>query len=104
MPESFHADVGSSLAETELASGFYSSWRDLKTKEARIMAAVNKSRGAAKLEVVGKSLEGRPIQAVRFTGQGYKPGMPKIVLTYQVHAREWITGMAGVYAVEKLAA
>jgi len=84
------------------SSDFYSNWRNMEAKQARIEAAVNSSSGAAKLEVFGKSLEGRPLKLVRFTGDGYKPGMPKVLLTYQVHAREWIAGMAGVHHVENL--
>lgn len=42
------------------------------------------------------------MKIVRFTGKGYVPGGPKVVLTFELHAREWITGMAGVYAVDKL--
>lgn len=85
-----------------LSDDFYSKWRDLDARMARIEAAVAASRGAARIETAGKSLEGRPIKIVRFTGAGYKPGKPKVVLTFNVHAREWIAGMSGVYAVEKL--
>lgn len=86
----------------ELSEDFYSEWRDYDARMARIDAAVAASEGAAKLEVVGQSLEGRDMKIVRFTGKGYAPGNPKVVLTFNIHAREWIAGMAGVYAVEKM--
>jgi len=88
----------------QLSSDFYTNWRDLSALDARVEAAVAASGGAAKIETAGKSLEGRTIKLVRFTGKGYSPGKPKLVLTFNVHAREWITGMSGVYAVERLAA
>lgn len=89
-------------AGMELSADFYSEWRTHEAMDARVAAAVAASGGIASLEVAGKSLEGRDMKIVRFTGAGYQPGMPKVVLTFNVHAREWITGMAGVYAVEKL--
>jgi len=53
---------------------------------------------------VGQSVQGRDIRVVRLRGKGWSPGMPRLVLTFNVHAREWITGLAGVYAVEKISA
>jgi len=91
-------------ASGELLAEFYSDWRDLETQMARVHAAVAASEGAAELGVVGQSVEGRDIEVVRLRGKGWSPGMPRLVLTFNVHAREWITGMAGVYAVEKMSA
>jgi len=89
-------------AGAELSEDFFSEWRTFEAMNARFEAAVAASGGIAKLEVAGQSLEGRDMKLVRFTGAGYQAGMPKVVLTFNLHAREWITGMAGVYAVEKL--
>jgi len=93
-----------SFVETSsgLSSEFYSDWRDLDTQIARVEAAVQASGGAAELETIGTSVEGRDIRAVRLRGKGWSAGMPRLVLTFNLHAREWITGMAGVYAVEKI--
>jgi len=88
----------------ELSEDYFSEWRDFVSMDERVAAAVAGSGGIAKMEVVGKSLEGRDMKIVRFTGAGYQNGAPKVVLTYNLHAREWITAMAGVYAVEKLIA
>lgn len=88
----------------ELLADFYSDWRDLDTQMARVHAAVAASEGAAELGVIGQSVEGRDIEVVRLTGKGWVSGMPRLVLTFNVHAREWITGMAGIYAVEKFSA
>lgn len=90
------------IAGAELSGDFFSEWRTADAMDARVSAAVAASGGLAKMEVAGKSLEGRDMKIVRFTGKGYKVGGPKVVFTFNLHAREWITGMAGVYAVEKL--
>lgn len=39
---------------------------------------------------------------VRFRGSGWIPGSPRVVISCELHAREWITGMACVYAVERI--
>jgi len=82
---------------------FYSDWRDLDSMHARVKAAVDGSSHAT-LEVAGKSLQGRDMHIVRIRGRGYSPDktMPRVFLTFNLHAREWITAMAGVYAVEYL--
>lgn len=85
-----------------MASDFYSEWRDLESKYARMRTAVEASGGAARLEVAGQSLQGRDMYIVRFRGEGYVHGGPRVFLTFNLHGREWITGMAGIYAVEKL--
>merc|ERR1719162_257694 len=64
-----------------------------------VESAVRASGGAATIETAGKSLQGRDIKIVRIRGRGYKSGGTRFVATFQLHAREWITGMAGVYAV-----
>jgi len=103
----FRSSVGvaqayASVAGAELSEDFFSEWRTFADMDARVAAAVAASNGIAKMEVAGKSLEGRDMKIVRFTGKGYQAGMPKVVLTFNLHAREWITAMAGAYAVEKL--
>lgn len=95
--QAFHEGMG-------IASDFYSDWRDLDTIEARVKSLVTASNSPATYEVAGKSLQGRDMNIVRIRGQGYSPdkNMTRLVLTFNLHAREWITGMAGVYAVEHL--
>lgn len=84
------------------ADDFYSRWRDLESEEKRVQQLVQRSRGIAKRESVGKSYQKHDIWAVRFTGPGYSKGGKKILLTYQLHAREWIAGMAGIYVIDQL--
>merc|ERR1719416_311916 len=85
-----------------MASDFYSDWRDLESKYARMRAAVAASGGAASLGVAGQSVQGRDMYIVRFRGEGYVDGGKRVFLTFNLHGREWITGMAGIYAVEKM--
>merc|ERR1719277_1927859 len=84
------------------ASTFYSAFRDADAQAAQVEALVQASGGIATLETVGQTLEGRAMKIVRFRGEGYIPGGPRVFVTYNLHAREWLTGMSGVYQVEHL--
>merc|ERR1719330_1000797 len=84
------------------AANFYSAYRDADAQAAQVEALVQASGGIATLETVGQSLEGRDMKIVRFRGEGYTAGGPRVFVTYNIHAREWITGMSGVYQVEQL--
>merc|ERR550532_3484317 len=84
------------------ASTFYTAYRDADAQAAQVEALVQASGGIATLETVGQSLEGRDMKIVRFRGEGYTAGGPRVFVTYNIHAREWITGMSGVYQVEHL--
>jgi len=85
-------------------SSFYTAWRDLDARMAKVESLVRASDGIATIETVGQTLQGRDMKIVRFTGARYRSGDPKVFLTFNLHAREWIGGMSGVYAVEKLIA
>merc|ERR1719433_1034376 len=93
---------GLGAASTSTANDFYSTWRDLETLDARIESLVAASGGAATIEVAGQSLEGRDIKIVRLRGAGWSPGKTRVFVSYVVHAREWITAMAGALQVEQL--
>ena len=84
------------------ASTFYTTWRNLEALEAQVAALVQASGGLATLETVGQSLQGRDIKIVRFRGAGYTSGDTRLFATYNIHAREWISGMSAVYQVEHL--
>merc|ERR1719471_1721680 len=83
-------------------SNFYSNWQGLDAQLAQVESLVASSGGIATIETAGQSLQGRAMKIVRFRGEGYSPGRPRIFVTFNIHAREWITGMSGVYAVENL--
>jgi len=83
------------------SSDFYAQYRTYETRIAKVKSLVASCGGAGKLETIGASVEGRPIYAVRFRGEGWTPGSPRVILDFELHAREWIVGMAGLYAIEK---
>jgi len=88
---------------THTAAEFYSKYRDLDAIEQRLKKVVASSGGLAVLEeLMPKTYEGRTIKAVRIRDAQWVVGRPRIVLTFQLHAREWITGMTGCYIVEHL--
>jgi len=96
VPQSFDS-------RSSAAADFYGAWRGHDAQASRVADLVAASGGVATLEIAGQSHEGRDIKIVRMRGAGYSPGSGKrIFLTFNLHAREWITGMAGVYTVEKL--
>jgi len=92
--------VGS--AGTSTMTDFFADWRDTDARLARVAAAVAASQGVATYTQIGTSVENEPIMAVRLRGSGWQSdsGMPRVIAAFQNHAREWIAGMAGVYAVE----
>lgn len=96
-----NANVGRA-GDVTTSSTFFSQWQDLTSTMNRIESAVAGSSGVATLETVGTSVEGRPIKAVRVRGPNWTSGSPRVVMSFQLHAREWITGMSGVYTVEKV--
>jgi len=83
------------------SADFYSQWRTYETRIKKVESLVASCGGKATFERIGESVEGRPIYAVRFRGEGWTPGSPRVVVDFELHAREWIVGMAGVYAIEK---
>jgi len=83
-----------------IAANFYSNWQGLDAQLARVESLVASSGGIATIETAGRSLQGRDMKLVRFRGAGYSSGRTRIFVTFNLHAREWITGMSGVYAVE----
>jgi len=88
--------------EVSAANDFYSTWRDLEARDAQVASLVQASGGIATLETVGQSLQGRDMKIVRFRGAGYTSGDTRVFVTYNIHAREWISGMSGVYQIENL--
>jgi len=97
-----YREVPNGTAFSRGRSEFYAKWRTLDSQQERIRNVVEEC-GVARIERIGTSHENRSIDAVRFTGHGYRPGGLKVLGTYQVHAREWISGMSAVYAVEQIA-
>mmetsp|Transcript_97457 Transcript_97457/g.276165 ORF Transcript_97457/g.276165 Transcript_97457/m.276165 type:complete len:457 (-) Transcript_97457:63-1433(-) len=89
--------VASSLSS---ADSFFTRFQNLEDQTRRIRELVEASGGRATIEEIGRSHEGRPLHLVKFTGSG--GSRKKLLANYGIHAREWITGMAGVWAVQSL--
>lgn len=51
---------------------------------------------------IGRSNEGRPIEAYRVTGVGAGEDKPAVVLLGGTHAREWVAHMSSMYTLENL--
>jgi len=83
-------------------SSFYSSFRNLDAHMAQVDKAVSNSGGACQVYTIGRTFEGRTMRAVKIRGSNYRPGGPRVVLTFGIHAREWVAHAAGTYAVEKM--
>jgi len=81
-------------------SGFYTEWRSYEDRMARLEDVVAAYGDVATLESIGTSVQGRPIKAIRFKGAGWSSGDARVVVSFQLHAREWIVGMAGLFAAE----
>merc|ERR1719469_210493 len=79
-------------------SSFYADFRSLEAHEAQVNAAVANSNGACVLENIGRTFEGRTMKSVRIRGRNYRSGGPRVVLTFGIHAREWVAHAAGTYA------
>jgi len=97
-------DSQTSLRRQPLPTGstFYEHFRDYDDIQAHLRNLVNASNGVAKLvELMPFTVHGRRILTVRLVGKRWKPGAPRLIFSYTLHAREWISAMAGVYAVEE---
>jgi len=88
------------VASDGTMNSYYTAWRDYASNVRRVEDAVANSGGAATLEQIGTTVEGRPIKAVRIRGTGWSSGKSRVVVDFELHAREWIASMSGVYAVE----
>jgi carboxypeptidase A1 len=91
-------------SRTSTAAAFYTQWRTLEARMNRVEELVNNapSNVPVTYETAGQSHEGVDIKLVRFSGAGYTDGGPRAIFVYNLHAREWISGMAGIYSIEKL--
>lgn len=83
-------------------SVFYEEFRPYESIVDHLQGVVHLSNGVAQLvELDPPTVEGRRLQAVRVRGKRWRPGGPRAIFTYTLHAREWISTMSGVYAAEQ---
>lgn len=99
MVERSHFDLARNASNDTV---FYEEFRPYDSITDRLKSMVHQSGGAAELvELDPPTVEGRRIQAVRLRGKKWQPGSPRVIFTYTLHAREWISTMSGVYAAEQ---
>jgi len=80
---------------------FYTQYRNLAAIEAKLKEIVANSNGIATMEELSpKTHEGRTLKAIRIRDKEWKSGRPRAIFTFQLHAREWVAGMTGVYTAE----
>lgn len=75
-------------------------WRDLSELEAWVDWLG--THPGASVEVLGSSVEARPIRALRIRHPEASEGMPGALITSLQHAREWIAGASGMHIAERL--
>jgi len=95
------------LAETEAGEAvagadFFADYRSYETIEAFVDAMVADHPGIVTKDVIGTSLEGRPIHALTITGDGDPADKPAVVINAMQHAREWITVPTVLWFADRL--
>eukprot|EP00928_Gymnodinium_smaydae_P047534 TRINITY_DN31729_c0_g1_i1.p1 TRINITY_DN31729_c0_g1~~TRINITY_DN31729_c0_g1_i1.p1 ORF type:complete len:451 (-),score=79.20 TRINITY_DN31729_c0_g1_i1:19-1323(-) len=112
-----HKDVGSILREKNrsmqewnavsarsLSDAFYDSYRSLADLEQRLEAIAGDSGGIATFSSLQqKSVLGNHIRSITIQGKDWTTGDARVVVTCQLHAREWLAGMSCAYAAESAA-
>ncbi len=81
---------------------WFLAYKDLAAVEARMAALAAQFPAIATLSNVGTSFEGRQIKMLRITGPGSTATRPAMVINGTQHAREWVTPMTTMYAVDRL--
>ncbi|MCA9649441.1 MAG: hypothetical protein H6712_03985 [Myxococcales bacterium] len=92
------------LAQAELArptpEQWFSEYRDLETIHAYLDTLAATRPDLARVETIGRSLEGRPLRALRIHGHG-TPRL-RMLVDGGLHAREWISMMVGTCVADRL--
>lgn len=89
------------------ASPSYAQWfdqyKDLNAINARVNQFVADYPALVSTSVIGQSYEGRDINMVKLAGTGgSRTVKPAILINSTMHAREWISPMAGMHTTEQL--
>jgi len=91
--------VDAGEGDTGIQGDWYSDYKTWEQIDDRLEFLVGLNPDIAEIVPIGTSVEGRTINAIRIRGN---TGTPSVVLNYLQHAREWVTGMSGVYTAETL--
>lgn len=97
-----HEDGRVELRGNLVNQTFYLQFRNYDDILAYITSLVKASKAPAQIvDLKPTTIEGRQIKVVRIRGKDWVPGDPRMTITHTIHAREWISTMAGVYSVER---
>jgi hypothetical protein len=91
-------------AGNNVAAGWYDDFKTYDEINAHLEALAAARPDLAHTEVIGKTLQGRDIHAIRITGPGSPEDRPAFLIDGCQHAREWITPMMVMYTAEQLLA
>ncbi|MFG0285986.1 MAG: M14 family zinc carboxypeptidase [Phycisphaerales bacterium JB039] len=83
-------------------AGWYDDYKTYDEHKLHAQELAAASAGLATFEIVGPSLEGREMFAIRIDDPAGDPDRPVIVLQAGQHAREWIAPMTAQYIAETL--
>jgi zinc carboxypeptidase/carboxypeptidase activation peptide len=81
---------------------WYEDYKTLAEINTRVDTIVAAHPNIASVSVIGQSLEGRDIRAIRITGSGVNPGRLGLLFDGCQHAREWVSPMTVTYLAETL--
>jgi murein tripeptide amidase MpaA len=98
-----HSDVQQLIEETAAPAGdtFFDKYHDVDTVQ-KHMQDVASAHEEISLSTLGKSVEGRPIQAMHVAKKGLPEDAPEVIILSGQHAREWIGPAATLFAAQEL--
>ena len=79
---------------------FFDDWRDLGDFDVHLQGLGREPH--ATVWEIGRSVEDRPIWAIRIAAYNAPPDRPEILVTGLMHAREWVSGASAMYIADRL--
>jgi hypothetical protein len=96
--------VAGAMAGAENAGPFFDDYRTYSQISAQVDFYVANFPEMASRFSIGTTAQGRDIFGLRIARPGAPTDQPAIVINTLIHAREWITGAAGIYVADQLIA
>lgn len=81
-------------------AGFFAEYKRFEAIDAYLDTLTDAAPSIASVETIGRSLEDRPIRAIRISNAG--PEAPAFVINGGLHAREWISVMTTACIADRL--
>ncbi|MGE3182853.1 MAG: M14 family metallopeptidase, partial [Phycisphaerae bacterium] len=102
MIEDIQQQIDANRASVALGAGTYDDYMPYADVIAYLNGLVSSRPDLAQIEVIGQSLEGRDMTAIRITGPGDSTGRPEVFYHGGIHSREWITVPTAMYFADQL--